>query len=572
VLATTVVITATISTDNDVCQPRDRIVIKRPHASLTTYLKQSDLPATAWSAGLLDSPPQRIGRYEILGRLACGGMAEILLGRVRGPHAFERPVVIKRMLPGLARDGAFVDMFVREARITASIQHARVVQVHELSSFRGEYFLVMEYVEGESLGGLMRRLWRCRAPLDPVLAAHIVAEACAGLHAAHELVDPAGDGRQIIHRDVSPQNVMVSYAGEVKILDFGIAKDTDSACTQGGEVKGKCEYMSPEQCRGEPLDRRSDIFSLGILLYELTIRNRLFKRDTPFLAFQAICHEPIPRPTEIEPGYPASLEAICMRALARDRRDRYPTMLEMRRDLVAAIRGVSGAGSRAGEDEQLVGLMARLFADRIEEKRDMLRRARTGSALDSMPAAEAEPDVELPDVHRATHLTPSAGSAHPRYVERRGRVGAALAGAVAVALLLGGAARWLDGGAHSPDAPAAIARPPAEPRPPGPARRERPATVRLIVESIPPGSDIFVGEELGGRAPCSLEIARADRPVTVTVRHDRFRPVVQRVVPDADQKLVVHLQPLPPIAKARRPPRRELRAGPVPTAVFEKFN
>ena len=157
------------------------------------------------------------------------------------------------------------------------------------------------------------------------------------LRSTHELTDAAGVGREVIHRDVSPQNVMVTYAGEVKVLDFGIAKASGSARTQTGHLKGKCEYMSPEQCRGEPLDRRSDIFSLGILLYELTVGKRLFKRDNAVLALHAVCHAPIPRPTEVDPQYPRILEPICARALARDRRDRYATMLEMRRDLVAAI-------------------------------------------------------------------------------------------------------------------------------------------------------------------------------------------------------------------------------------------
>src|SRR5262249_39603675 len=271
----------------------------------------------------------------------------------------------------------------------------------ELACIDGEYFLVMEYLEGESVGGLMRRAWVRREPLDRLLSAHIIAEACAGLHAAHELTDATGASRHVVHRDVSPQNVMVTYAGEVKVLDFGVAKAADSARTQGGQVKGKCEYMSPEQCRSEPLDRRSDVFSLGILLYELTLGCRLFKRDSALLAFYAICHEPIPPPAEIDPTYPPALAAICARALAPDRGDRYPSMLEMRRDLVAAIRGLAGAERRASEDEALAGLMTRIFADRIDEKREMIRRARAGSSIERIPAAEADAQVELPDVPRA---------------------------------------------------------------------------------------------------------------------------------------------------------------------------
>jgi serine/threonine protein kinase len=404
----------------------------------------------------------RLGRYEILGRLAVGGMAEILLGRVRGPHGFERPVAIKRILPHLVENRAFVDMFVDEARIAASVRHARVVQVHELAELDGEYFLVMEYIEGESVGGLMRRLWLSGEPLDRALAAHIVAEACAGLHAAHELTDAGGGGREVVHRDVSPQNVMISYAGEVKILDFGIAKAADSARTAGGQVKGKCEYMSPEQCRGEPLDRRSDIFSLGILLYELTAGKRLFKRDNAMLVFHAVCEAPIPRPTTSDPDYPRPLETICDRALARDRRDRYRTMLDMRRDLLAAIRQIAGADGRDKEhneerdEEQLLSrIMTRLFVDRLQDKRDMLRRVQAGSPVARIPAAEADTEVELPEVPRASEANPGLGTGttpsalHAR-TRRKRRV--AMWGGAIVAVAVATAGAWLWFGGSSPDA------------------------------------------------------------------------------------------------------------------------
>lgn len=382
-------------------------------------------------------------------------MAEILLARVRGPHAFERPVAIKRILSHLAEDRAFVEMFVNEARIAAGIHHARVVQVHELAAFEGEYYLVMEYVEGESLGGLMRRLWLRGEQLDRALAAHIIAEACAGLHAAHELTDANGGGREIVHRDVSPQNVMLTYAGEIKVLDFGIAKAVDSARSQGGQVKGKCEYMSPEQCCGEPLDRRSDIFSLGILLYELTVGKRLFKRDNAMLVFHAVCREPIPWPHETDPAFPRVLESICSRALARDRRERYATMLEMRRDLVAAIRGMAGTAERAGEEERLASVMRRLFHDRIHDKRTMLSRAQAGSTVEGIPVAEADAEVELPDAPRSTNVgsTFAALGSAPGGARTRRRRGVAVAVAAALAAALVGAALWL-GGAVTADPPA----------------------------------------------------------------------------------------------------------------------
>jgi serine/threonine-protein kinase len=437
------------------------------------------------------TPPQRLGRYEILGRLAAGGMAEVLLGWMRGPLGFERPVAIKRILPHLVENRAFVDMFIDEARIAAGIRHARVAQVHELVELDGEYFLVMEYIEGESLGGLMRRLWLSGASIDRKLAAHIIAEACAGLHAVHEPTDLAGSGRQVIHRDVSPQNLMITYAGEVKILDFGIAKAADTARTQGGQVKGKCEYMSPEQCCGEPMDRRSDIFSLGVLLYELTVGRRLFKRASEMQVFHAICHEPIPRPTEIDPAYPDLLAAICDRALARAPRDRYATMLDMRRDLVAAIRQIGG--EQRDEEETLAAIMTRLFADRIRDKRDMLLGVQSGSPLVTIPVAEADLRVELPEVRRPPDGEPSRVSATAssalRARMRRSR-GVLLLTAAVVAIV----GLWIGGKLATRDIPADAEPGSGMPAVPAPSGTKLPGSVGVTApapaaaRSASPGS------------------------------------------------------------------------------------
>jgi hypothetical protein len=539
------------------------------HVILNRGVTSLDYPIILQTRG---NSRQQCGRYELLGRLATGGMAEVFLGRVLGPQSFERPVAVKRILPHLARDPRFVDMFVREAQIAARIRHARVAQVHELATIDGDYAMVMEYVDGESLGGLMRRLWLRGEPFDRTLAAHIVAEASAGLHAAHELTDGSGGVHGVVHRDVSPQNIMVTYAGEVKILDFGIAKAIDSADTQNGQLKGKCEYMSPEQCRGEPLDRRSDIFSLGTVLYELTVGKRLFKRDSATLALHAVCHEPIPRPTEVDPGYPQILEAICARALVRDRRERYATALAMRRDLVAAIRRMSATGG--GEDEALAVLMSRLFADRIAEKRSMLRQARTGAEVECIPVAEVDTEVEEPEVPRALHAgiegTRSRRSGRHRLTRHR----AALAGAAVIAVALGGAHCWRSGDATGSDPPATVVVTPVRATLPSPVeappRVERPVKVSLAVESKPPGAGVFLGGELHGHAPCSIELVRSDEPIAVAVSRDGFQPVVEHVVPNGDQRLVVHLRPS--TANTRKSPgARSMSPKHEAPAVFERF-
>ncbi len=325
------------------------------------------------------SLPATIGRYQIVGRLASGGMAEILLGKLLGPSGFERAVVIKRILPHLAAEPRFVTMFLDEARIVARIRHPNVVQVHELGQEGDELFLVMEYLDGESAFGLMKRLRHAREELPLGLAVHIVAEACAGLHAAHELRDDRGYGQNLVHRDVSPQNVMVLYDGQVKVLDFGIAKGADSKHrTEAGQIKGKFAYMSPEQCKSERLDRRSDIFALGIVLFELTTGRRLFARDGDLRTLKAVCEEPVIAPSNIVAGYPERLGAICQRALSRLREDRYQTALEMRRDLLAAMRDIGGDPV---PEDVLGRLMKRIFADRIDEKQEMLQRIRAGSQV-----------------------------------------------------------------------------------------------------------------------------------------------------------------------------------------------
>src|SRR5579859_5578064 len=209
--------------------------------------------------------PRRIGRYDVVGLLAIGGMAEVFLGRIQGPNGFQRPVVIKRILPHLSRQKPFVDMFVDEARIVARLHHPNIVQVFEHGCCDGELFLAMEYLEGESLAGVLRRAKVRGTRIAYEVAAHIVAGACAGLHAAHELADPDGVPCELVHRDVSPQNILVTYGGHVKVLDFGVAKVRDRAAarTEAGQLKGKFAYMAPEQTDNRPIDRRADIFSIG---------------------------------------------------------------------------------------------------------------------------------------------------------------------------------------------------------------------------------------------------------------------------------------------------------------------
>jgi hypothetical protein len=257
-------------------------------------------------------------------------------------------------------------MFLDEARTVARIRHRNVVQVHELVHEDDELFMVMEYLEGESVAALAEGVAGAGELPDVRLGAYVVAEACAGLHAAHEM--------SVIHRDVSPQNVLVTYDGEVKVIDFGIAHAADRvARTETGMLKGKLAYMSPEQSRGEPLDRRTDVFSLGIVLHELLTGRPLFLRASEAETLKALEREPIVPPGRVLPTCPPSLDAVCLRALARTPAERYATAEEMRRELVGAMADLPPA--TVEPDRALSALMRRLFADTRARKQTLLTRA-----------------------------------------------------------------------------------------------------------------------------------------------------------------------------------------------------
>jgi serine/threonine protein kinase len=258
--------------------------------------------------------------------LAAGGMARIYIGRSTGIGAFERHVVLKLITPERANDHTAVQMFLDEARLAASLNHQNVAQVFEVGEDVGIHYLAMEYVHGQDLRALLAKAGSqgTRIPLD--LALTVVAGAAAGLHHAHERRGPDGTPLGIVHRDVSPSNIMIGYDGAVKLLDFGIAKATSrSVETQSGIIKGKFAYMAPEQCRGREVDRRSDVFSLGIILYEISTQHRCFRADSDFDTMHRIVTGDVVRPTRLVAQYPQALEAIVMKALAVDATQRYQT-------------------------------------------------------------------------------------------------------------------------------------------------------------------------------------------------------------------------------------------------------
>ena len=274
---------------------------------------------------------ERYGDYELLRLIATGGMAEIYLARHNGGAGLSRTVVVKRMLPQLAVRPDFVRMFLDEARLAAKLNHPNIVQVFNLGEVDQSYYIAMEFVDGPHLGALFALSLRQRAPLPIEQCVHVVARAADGLHYAHDVHDPAtGAPLNLVHRDISPQNLLVSRDGDVKVTDFGVAKaSTQQSKTRTGIIKGKVAYMSPEQCLGESVDRRTDVFALGIVLYELLTRRRLFRDKSDLLIMQKITSETVPAPSTVNKDIDAELDAICAKALTRRREERFSSAGEL---------------------------------------------------------------------------------------------------------------------------------------------------------------------------------------------------------------------------------------------------
>jgi len=310
----------------------------------------------------------RVGEYEIVARLKSGGMATLFLAHRRGAAGFQRFVAIKVVHPHLATDPSFVRMFVDEALLSARIVHPNVVHVEELGEAEGTYFLVMEYVHGTSLSLLVRALARRKRMLAPELATSLIMKVADGLHAAHETRGDRGELLGVVHRDVSPQNVLLAYQGHVKLIDFGIAKASGrSQQTEAGSIKGKFRYMSPEQAWGRPVDRRSDVFSLAVVLWELLTARPLFDAGNDLLVLEKVRHPVVEPPSRWVPSIPPELDAAVLAALAENPDDRPATAQDFRRRLGDAL-----AGALSVDSEGLSGLMIASMTEQIERDRAAL--------------------------------------------------------------------------------------------------------------------------------------------------------------------------------------------------------
>jgi serine/threonine-protein kinase len=306
----------------------------------------------------------------VVDEIGIGGMASVHLARMDGPGGFQKWVAIKRIHSHLIEDESFVQMFLDEARVAARISHPNVASVIELGKHQDSYWIAMEYLHGEPLREVMRRTEELGTPMPPEIACRIIADAAEGLHAAHELQGKDGDKLDLVHRDVTPHNLFVTYDGSTKVVDFGIAKFlTRMSNTRHGTLKGKIAYMSPEQVHGEQIDRRTDLFALGVVLWELTTGKRLFRMESDLDTLAKVQECNVPKPSTIVRGYPLDLEKIVLKALAKKRDDRFRTARELSR----ALQGLLMRRGLFIASDEVASYMHSIFSERIQKRDAHLR-------------------------------------------------------------------------------------------------------------------------------------------------------------------------------------------------------
>ena len=348
---------------------------------------------------------RQVGRYAVVRHLASGGMEELYIARQESVGGFEKQVVLKILQPRYAKNPRVVTMFLDEARLAAKLNHPAIVHVYDVADEGGLKYIAMEYIHGETIADIVKRGLAVDRYLPLEYAIHIVRQTATGLAYAHERKEADGKVVRIVHRDISPTNILVSYEGQTEIVDFGIARAQDELREEAGILPGKASYMSPEQVRGETVDHRSDIFALGIILYELTLCQRLY-RGPADAVMKRIVNERVQPPTAIRRDYPAALELIVMRALEKRPQDRYQTAQEMHDDLEEFL---SESGLRSG-NRRVAIYMNELFApdaaavggEGAGDEQDALdfdRRAPLSMRIE--PAAEPERERRLPQAGQA---------------------------------------------------------------------------------------------------------------------------------------------------------------------------
>ncbi|HVH47091.1 MAG TPA: serine/threonine-protein kinase [Labilithrix sp.] len=475
--------------------------------------------------------PMRFGKYTLIRKLATGGMAELFLAIQKSVAGFEKLLVIKRILPSMNQDRAFIEMLLHEARIAATLSHPNIVQIFDVGQADGQYFIAMEHVHGEDLRSIVRQMKKkgvTEFPLEHALA--IVLGMCAGISYAHEKRDLDGTHLAIVHRDISPQNIVVTFTGDVKIVDFGIAKSDarSGEQTKSGKLKGKVPYMSPEQARGETIDARSDVFAMGTMLFELTTGKRLFKGQSEYETLKLICDRDYPRPTQVHSSYPPGLEEIVMRALAKSPDDRYQSAREMQADLESFVRRHQIAVSSLALNQ----FMQSLFEEKLAMQKEALLQGKHLADIIELQHAHSNPDVsggfdvDASGQRVASTLSmPAAARTVTGISASRVRrpsgatIGMLVLGVLVVAGALGGIGYVVAKGKGEPvDArPAVSAAPPI-------------AKASLVVTSDPPGASIWINGDLRPElTPATIKDLPSGVPLEVKLTMDGFEHAKQKL-------------------------------------------
>ncbi len=462
-----------------------------------------------------DGMPQRFGKYTLIRKLALGGMAEIFLALQRSMAGFEKLIVVKRVLPHLAKDQAFIELLLTEARIAATLNHPNVAHIYDVGEVQGQFYIAMEHIHGEDLRSIVRQMKKVNEtsfPLEHAIA--IVLGCCAGLSYAHEKASLDGTPMEIVHRDVSPQNILVTFTGDVKLVDFGIAKAGRSTTedTGTGQLKGKIPYMSPEQAQGLPLDGRSDVFSVGVILFELCTGKRLFRGANEMDTLKMIVEGEYPKPRALNPNLPERLEKIILKSLEKDLAHRYQSAREMQADLEDMIR----AEQMKVSPLTLSSWMQHLFEEKLGQQKQMLAE---GRQLAEVIAAQ----VAAEEAEAAREATRSGVR-----TRQRNRVPWILTGVFALlfAVFIGYVAIFGVGG-----------------RPTGPGV--------MVIESEPAGASIRIdGDVRAERTPATIrELPLAH--YTVTVSSEGFVPFTQELdLTEAAQESTVHATLVRPSASS----------------------
>ena len=340
--------------------------------------------------------PRQYGRYLLIDRISTGGMAEVYLAKSSGVEGFEKVVAIKRILPTISEDPDFETMFIDEAKISARLAHSNIGQVFEFGQADGQYYIAMEYIPGKDLRAIQTHLEETDRVMDVPMVLHIISRLCQALDYAHRQKDAQGVSMDIIHRDISPPNVIISFEGNVKLIDFGIAKAASrSTRTRAGKLKGKFAYMSPEQVQGMPIDQRSDVFSLGTLMHELLTNRRLFQGDSQLAVMQAVRRAEVDPPSTINPEVPLEVDRIALKALARDREQRYSWASALRAD----VERYFARSALMFDVPRLAGWMQTEFAGDVQAERNLRERLHN-----LKPEGEFDLDHALP----TANLQPTA--------------------------------------------------------------------------------------------------------------------------------------------------------------------